>query len=719
MLPRAHRLLVPLTLLAGLVSVSRTVAAQQHPPDETVYFVSTANDFIRKVNFFNNTTTVINSTENPVNIEWKGIAIRDDGGTGGIKVFVSDNQGGRLFMYAGADVSTTVFGDEVSNSMIRSQIQKPAALTLDRDGILFILNSASGSSAARKRKLWMLERGNVTSGGYAGSATLIDDNLPNNTAELQDVKVANFKSSGPLVKDGDVFVLAKGPNRVLRYRKSNSCPSGETTVQAGYCRAILISGLGGSSGVTFSTTGDLLISRDSGSVLRYNMNGATPTLVSPNFASGQGTGTVRIAVGVQGGSDRAFTVDKNGDRVRRNTIVNGGPADGTGAAAGTVSQGVNDPVALALASASAVPTQTGANVFVQPCSTLSSEFDVVLQRGLTNARCMAFADLRTDLYVTEEIPEGFTPSTLVAPSWPSNCPNAHSNPRCPKTSMPRSSLDPDEFCLCEVDKQLPAILVPSNVLAHRQGNPVSGTPTFILVVMDTTATWEGAATLTNLESFVLGYEPDCMLDGALFEEEPRLFTAPETATSGSSKDETPIREGDDGDPDIFADISTSCASHNKGQSWCFSTFLYGRDTLEPFDIVTSKFDFLDEAINDLNGGNAFGSCSVTSGTLNCRDQLRKDLCEAWGNSELSSGCPSYCSGLGVTCTVPICSEPDATAAMTSFLDVIALSPDTNASLSVDSEFGEREARNELKSRAESLKYFIKKFSSSQLGQCVP
>jgi hypothetical protein len=62
--------------------------------------------------------------------------------------------------------------------------------------------------------------------------------------------------------------------------------------------------------------------------------------------------------------------------------------------------------------------------------------------------------------------------------------------------------------LNEISEELPPIEIPAYVRSFPLGDPDTGTPTFILVVVDTSAQLEGVATHSR-RSRPSGYEPDC------------------------------------------------------------------------------------------------------------------------------------------------------------------------------------------------------------------
>jgi hypothetical protein len=177
---------------------------------------------------------------------------------------------------------------------------------------------------------------------------------------------------------------------------------------------------------------------------------------------------------------------------------------------------------------------------------MESTFEEVLADGVTNARVLIFRDPRE--------------SERVVP---------------PELPLRRS------LFLNEVDASLPAIEIPPYVRSFRRGDPVTGIPTFVLVVAETTAQFAGLIEHHLDESLILGYEGDCRDQNAWAQ--PRLFWSPDA-------NDPPIVEGA-----AFIDITTGCGTA-RGISRDFSFFLSARDTRSVRDIVRAKLDSLDALV---------------------------------------------------------------------------------------------------------------------------
>jgi hypothetical protein len=296
------------------------------------------------------------------------------------------------------------------------------------------------------------------------------------------------------------------------------------------------------SGVAIAPDGSLLVPVEGGDVLIFGPDGMrrTESGAFVDFANDLGNGKFKIAVGPQGGRFRAFLADRNGGEVLRFTIAD----DGTGVPDGSVTSDIEFPVGIATTTSSIVTTPVGRDVLIQPNVVLETVFDEVLIPGLTSAKVILFADPREN--------EIDTPEALP---------------------LHRGLL------LSEISEELPAIEIPAYVRAFRLGDPDTGTPTFILVAVDTTAQLGGVSTHFAEEATILGYEPAC--DSPDPWERPRLFWAP-------TPDELPIVEGA-----VFVDITDACGSDRGLSRNTLSVFLPGaRDTRDPLEVATFKVDGL-------------------------------------------------------------------------------------------------------------------------------
>jgi hypothetical protein len=296
--------------------------------------------------------------------------------------------------------------------------------------------------------------------------------------------------------------------------------------------------------MAFSPDGNLLITSKSGEVFIYQPDGnrRSDGTGFVDFASGLGQGLSRITVGPQDGEYRAYVADREQHEVHRFRIT----SDGLGSLEESVGDGLAHPVGITATTSNNEPTPSGDDVTVAPTNVMQSTFEEVLVDGVTNARVLVFADPReSEVSVRDDEP-------LHRP-----------------------------LLLSEVDASLPPIEIPAFVRAFRKGDPVSGVPTFLLVIADNTARSRGIINHVIDEEVILGYKPDCSnLESSL---QPRGFWAPDLG-------DAPIIEGS-----VFIDISSGCGTA-RGITRDFSYFLDARDTRPTRTIVHAKLDAIETIV---------------------------------------------------------------------------------------------------------------------------
>jgi hypothetical protein len=205
-------------------------------------------------------------------------------------------------------------------------------------------------------------------------------------------------------------------------------------------------------GMDISMAGELLISAGEGVILHYRADGTRLPDGSGgflDFASGLGQGKFKLAIGPQDGEDRAFVTDRNGGQVLRFLIEE----DGTG----TLDAVVPDsefPVGIATTTSNLQLTPAGAGVQVTSSNLLVSTIENVPAPGFTSITEFVFTDPRE--------------SEVATP--------------------PGQPLHRGLF-LSEISSLLPpSVEIPAHVRSFRKGDPDTGEPTFILLVVESTAT---------------------------------------------------------------------------------------------------------------------------------------------------------------------------------------------------------------------------------------
>jgi hypothetical protein len=300
------------------------------------------------------------------------------------------------------------------------------------------------------------------------------------------------------------------------------------------------------NGLAFAPNGELLIPVSDGRILIYGPDGHRRSDGAGgfvDFAAGTGQDEFKIAVGLQGGLYRAYVTHQQRGELRRYTIS----GDGTGTL-DAVLNGFQFPVGVDATTSNTVPAPVGSDVEITATSILASRIEQVLVAGEVNARTSTFAD-----------------------------------PREAEQAIPHDQPLHRSLFLNELRADFPPIEIPAYARAFPLADPDTGTPTFIVIEAQNSATLTGLVDHLADESTILGYEPDCADPDIT--RQPFLFWAPDS-------DDPPIVEGD-----VFIDISTGCGTI-RGLSRNMSYFLVGvRITAPMSSVVTEKLDGLQRVIS--------------------------------------------------------------------------------------------------------------------------
>jgi len=509
-----------------------------------VYVTNSSNGDILKVDFDDpGTPTQLVNADNRSDLN--GLFVRDDG-LDGVHLVICETQTGKIWFY-----DTEPLGQVTGELITEGFIALPDGVSAAAGGDLFVINSGSGNAPDKNRELWTIRRDCPSCpGDYNSVPELIDGDVPADLLEA--TLVLTFTpDTGPL-QAGDVLVLSRQPAKVWRYpggaAPRDAAPfidEGDDDLPAG----------SEPTGFSFSSNGDLLISTLGGNILRFDPSGAR---LSPDFANDLGNGKFKITVGSQDGEARAFVTNRNGGEVLRLRVEE----DGTGTLLDTVTSGLQFPIGVGIASASASPTLPGTGVQVQPASSSEIRFEEVTVSGLTNSRIILFAD-----------------------------------------PGPGRDRDLSEVPGLLETTGLPDRTIPSFVNAF----DLDGQPTFLMHVLDTTAQFE--VTFQHLvREQVLGFDTSCVDLTDPFDPinpsptQQRLFHA-------TDADDDPVVEGDS-----FFDISTGCSS-SLGRGWDASGFLTGWDSRTPLEIAGAKLDALSQALSDDDPGQGGLSGFIARRTL--------------------------------------------------------------------------------------------------------
>jgi len=571
--------------LTALCLLSPRAGAQ----NARVVSANASNGKILEITFNPPGSTQLNTDAN-THVSLQSIVFREDGAQG-IHLVVADSSAGEVLFYAnGVGNGQVVFDATSPGAPVH-----PDGLSQDPAHNLFGVTSATGASSTAVPRVWVLRRdagcpgasAGCLPGGYVGPVAYLDDLVEATTliggvptvleADLLAETVVVDASAGLLVP-GDLLVLCSSPAMLLRYPAA-SVQAFLADLAAGVTPAELTPEtfihppdasvppeqkfpLGSDpNGMDFTPTGNLLISSGNGLILNYLPDGTRLSNGSGyvDFASGLGQGKFKIATGLQDGAFRAFVADRNGGEILRFKVE----ANGTGTLDGVVPD-PEFPVGIATTTGSVVATPAGNNILVSTSDLLTSTVQTVPVAGATSVQEFVFVD-----------------------------------PREAEVATPIDQPLHRSLFLSEVSAKLPpGIEIPAYVRAQRTGDPITGEPTFVLFLVDSSAGVFGVVSHISDEEVLLGYPVDCNNPDPTLQ--PRLFWVP---TPG----EAPIPEGS-----TFINVSNDCGS-SKGLTRSFSLFLASARDTRPFDqITTAQLNGLGKVLS--------GAGCIASKTKN---QLRK------------------------------------------------------------------------------------------------
>jgi len=543
-------------------------------PSQIVYATDLVTDRILRVDFDHLTTTQVNSAADvQARKLLKGLVVRNDGG-GKINLIVADGlcNGGTVLFYP--DVEHAPSGG-VTGLEITRAVPSPDGVSLDLAGNIYVVSSPLG----KKRQVFRILRDGSGPTGYS-TVQAIDDNVP--SGDLDDTKI------DPAT--GDLLVLSEHPATIFRYKSPATCTPVAGCVASGGRSVFIASAFDcdDPEGMAYAPDGNLLVTTNSGRILRFKPDGtrADPFV----FASDSGGGLYKIAVGFQAPVDgpvqnRAFVTQRNARD--HNVLAFKIEDNGTGTALPDVSSGFKFPLGVGIGNGKARPTRASDPnnpndpVTVQ-LDTFSSTFARINTAGLTDATCSLYPDPR------ETECAQLTAGCACGPGGTGTC----------KAGFCSRSLSLSELTSGGLDF---TSSIPPYVRSFRKNDPVKGVPTFFVCQTVTTAQFGGTLTGVEEEGEWLKWpftgstvepgngEPACRdSEGSDRTMQVRGFWAPIPGA------EPAIVEGD-----RFIDISTGCTASNRSNPPDYSLFLPAvRDTRDVKDIVDDKLSQLLATVGD-------------------------------------------------------------------------------------------------------------------------
>lgn len=445
----------------ALLTLSAVAAFAALPSTEVVYVANFAKSNIVRVNFDTGTTEVINKDANKLK-KLSALLVINTGTA--INILVCDTGASNLVLYSDVNGAGFTGIGSVIASFPAGDLD---GISADASGNLYVVSRTPG----KKKGKWdvsTLARGST---GY-GPPVVIVGGISSD--ELEDTKVVRT-TAGKLVKN-DLLVVSESPARVLHYRKT-----GATWAPATNPFDPPIPSHTDPEALGFSSDAqglNVLVTTDGGDVLRYDANGGALS----NFVSGLGNGTNRIAVGFQGGQNRAFVTQRNGHNVYAIDIL----ANGTGNPVQSVSQGLTYPDGVSLANGSTsafLPTSASADTSFDSQDTT---FNQVKKAGVADLTCRL---LPTD-------PREYKDAASCRAACDGYCQGSF----C-KRDLRLSELDPS----FSGDRD---VMIAWHVRSLRIGDPVTGSPQFFFCQGKTTAQFKFASSQVHESQFLNRQPPN-------------------------------------------------------------------------------------------------------------------------------------------------------------------------------------------------------------------
>jgi len=506
---------------------------------QAVYFTGPDNDISCVLDFETGSSRQVANSGGSL---FKGIYVLYEGEGAGLSlVAASSTQGGDIQVF-GCDAN----GESCAKRGVAAVFSQVSGVALDTYGNLAAVNNSRILYAPRctPGDTSCASQGFDPAAGYGavvgplavpGMSQLVDVRFVSNAIETSTLAGAKYQP-------GDVLVL--GPSEVRALHASDLAGG---SLGSPVLVASLPGGYQATGFALFPKTGELLVTTNQGRILVYDRTG---TSQGPDFVSSTGGQAVNAAIGntnptspdPASSSEVFITATNNGRVIKYTATRQGGALVAATGSAQMVTTG-NPPYGVGNATLTdAAWTGTGAGVTVVPAVGHELTFNNVSTPGFSESR----------VYLIE------------------------------KTAGWTGAITGDMVGLPSTFSR--------SVPSHIECIPRTGGGCYYLVyVAESTAGFFGSTQKHVIEDEEFGLTATC---GAVFDEQPRLFYAPDDP-------QTEIVEGGlltpAADRQGFIDISTGCGSHI-GRGAQFSLFLSGRDLRAVSEIATAKLAALQLAL---------------------------------------------------------------------------------------------------------------------------
>ena len=342
-------------LRALLTIAALSIAAGAHAQVLRVTAANASNSSVYNVTFSGSGgfVTPLNTDANK-HVSFRSLAFVPNAQTGKVDLLIADTSRGEIVRYADATGAATL----VWNTSVGPGPVYPDGLSLDGNGNLYVVSSASGSP--KPAELWVFPRDSSAPAGAAFlSPRLVDASFGGIAIQALEETVS-VRAAGSGANVGDLLVLSSSPALVLVYSAAALDAVINGSGPIGPSRTLIASaqfpaGVAPGGMDIWPVDGSLLITTADGTVLRYGFASGT-AVRAPDFATGLGNGKFKVKTGIQSGTPYAFVANNNGG-----DIIEFGapPAQGGGnPPLATVTAGVQRPQGLAATNLAATDSNT-------------------------------------------------------------------------------------------------------------------------------------------------------------------------------------------------------------------------------------------------------------------------------------------------------------------------------------------------------------------------